>query len=501
MTAPHAATSSSLQAMDHETSFTDIAHVQHESPRVVERSRANVLRSLFDPDDRQPPPPPRKRVVWSRVPTDSELVLLRAALVANAVCLVVGMLLCYTNAIITVSAPITTFIACHFRRLAPDLHRFYFYTVALLGASATVAGVVGFSASFWLYPEVVKSLRLWAIIVLPATYPFFIVFFVVLDSSQPVQRHSKISRRKVVNTSELDATITCYINPDLIMRQQLSRDYGLDPHTLSCCLDPNELARVEFMRDHAAIVVKLPQLCRAEDNYYFKVDSAGLFLFADKLIIVLRELFPLFEGHLFRSVRTLEDVALRIVYRSVFMFEEHLRLIHLCSENLERDMMRSTSNAALIRLFTLEKSLIYYRNAIEFNGHVIGQLRESGQKQQQRPAFTGAQRALLDDMLIENLQCRKMAKIYAQVLLHMAGLSAALADYNLTVITKNFTALTIAVSIPTCLTAVFGMSEFSVLIGLQNWWYLGYGSFLIAIAVIAALIFLIVRESKWLTYH
>eukprot|EP01105_Mastigella_eilhardi_P027668 TRINITY_DN865_c3_g1_i4.p3 TRINITY_DN865_c3_g1~~TRINITY_DN865_c3_g1_i4.p3 ORF type:complete len:465 (-),score=130.36 TRINITY_DN865_c3_g1_i4:1503-2897(-) len=464
MTAPHAATSSSLQAMDHETSFTDIAHVQHESPRVVERSRANVLRSLFDPDDRQPPPPPRKRVVWSRVPTDSELVLLRAALVANAVCLVVD-------------------------------------TVALLGASATVAGVVGFSASFWLYPEVVKSLRLWAIIVLPATYPFFIVFFVVLDSSQPVQRHSKISRRKVVNTSELDATITCYINPDLIMRQQLSRDYGLDPHTLSCCLDPNELARVEFMRDHAAIVVKLPQLCRAEDNYYFKVDSAGLFLFADKLIIVLRELFPLFEGHLFRSVRTLEDVALRIVYRSVFMFEEHLRLIHLCSENLERDMMRSTSNAALIRLFTLEKSLIYYRNAIEFNGHVIGQLRESGQKQQQRPAFTGAQRALLDDMLIENLQCRKMAKIYAQVLLHMAGLSAALADYNLTVITKNFTALTIAVSIPTCLTAVFGMSEFSVLIGLQNWWYLGYGSFLIAIAVIAALIFLIVRESKWLTYH
>eukprot|EP01105_Mastigella_eilhardi_P016402 TRINITY_DN3748_c0_g1_i1.p1 TRINITY_DN3748_c0_g1~~TRINITY_DN3748_c0_g1_i1.p1 ORF type:complete len:650 (+),score=78.83 TRINITY_DN3748_c0_g1_i1:288-1952(+) len=326
-----------------------------------------------------------ERIMWGEVPTEKDLRLVYTTIVCNIIGMIFGMLLCYANVAILFVAPASTIVVVHFRRLGQDIHRYFYYALVMLCCATAICAVIGFSASFWLYPDVVGSLKLWAITTLPATYPFFIAYTgfssyllirllhkarstlafaneTVTQAVQSVTRHSKISRKRVVTAAEDEASITCYIHPDVETRQHLVNDVGLEPHTLSSCFDPNELARVEFKHDHTAIVIKLPQVYRAQDSYFFKVDSAGLFLFKSKLLIVMHDSFPLFEGRMFTTVDTLADVVIRLIYRSVFLFEEHLKLINTTSEKLEIEVEKATNNSKLLNLFTLEKSLVYYLN-------------------------------------------------------------------------------------------------------------------------------------------
>ncbi len=250
------------------------------------------------------------------------------------------------------------------------------------------------------------------------------------------------------------SAILLYADPTAEEKVQLSTKYGVDEHTLNSALDPDEPPRVEFEQDHIVVIFKRPKNYSAKDHFLFKVSSAGLFLFKDKLVVVMAEEIPLFNGKLFRRSIDLNEIFLKLIYSSIFHFLEHLRVINMISDELEGQINISMENKSLLNLFSLEKSLVYYLNAINSNGIVFEKLKSSGA----RIGFTPECMDLLEDLIIENGQCAKQAEIYANILTGLMDARASIVSNNLNLLMKTLTLITILIMLPTMIVSVFSMN-------------------------------------------
>jgi len=251
-----------------------------------------------------------------------------------------------------------------------------------------------------------------------------------------------------------EGQVLVYVNPDETERRHLVQDLKVDEHTLASALDPDELARMEFEPEHAAIIMKRPKNYSAADNFLFKVASLGILMFRDRLALVVNEDTPLFEGRQFQKMSTIQDVVLRLMYRSIYHFLEHLKVINMCSDQLEAEVNTAMENRHLLNLFTLEKSLVYYLNAISSNGRVIERMRSNAA----RLGFGAENIEFLDDIAIENSQCFEQAQIYSQVLSGLMDARVSVVSNNLNVLIKRLNIIMIALMVPTLWVSLFSMN-------------------------------------------
>lgn len=250
------------------------------------------------------------------------------------------------------------------------------------------------------------------------------------------------------------APILVYINPDENQKQELISRHKLDEHTLNSALDPEELSRMEFEPDHLAIILNRPKNYSGHDKLLFKVASMGLFLFKTQLIVVISEDIPLFTGKKFRRVNDVKDVALKLIYNSIYHYIEHLKIINMITDEIERKLSESMENKYLLNLFTLEKSLVYYYNAINSNGFVFSRMRNSAEK----IGFSVEETEMLDDIIIENGQCLKQAEIYSNILAGMMDARSSLVSNNLNQLMKTLNLITIGIMVPTLVVSAFSMN-------------------------------------------
>lgn len=268
-----------------------------------------------------------------------------------------------------------------------------------------------------------------------------------------LKRYS-IIENKIVETTSEQSPIYVFISPDEKEKRFLVDEFKLDEHTLNSASDPDELSRLEFEPSHTAIIFKRPQNYSGAQQFFFKVASTGLFLFNDKLIIVIDEDLPLFEGKQLSKVTSLQQLTLKLIYRSIFHFLEHLKIINVISDELEKKINAAMENSYLINLFSLEKSLVYYLNSISSNGVLFVKLKNSTTK----IGFTTEETEFLDDMLIENSQCLRQADIYSNILASLMDARASIVGNNLNVLMKTLNIITIGIMVPTFVVSAFSMN-------------------------------------------
>jgi len=259
---------------------------------------------------------------------------------------------------------------------------------------------------------------------------------------------------RVVPSEDGTGSIFVYICPDEQERKYLVDSLKLDEHTLASALDPDELARLEYESDHTAIIFKRPRNYSSEDRFVFKIASTGLFVFADKLVIVLGDNVPIFQGRQFTKVASLRDLMLKMIYSSIYHFVEHLRIINTVSDALEEQINASMQNKYLLNLFCLEKSLVYYLNGLSSNAKLIEHVKHSAAKL----GISGESLEFIDDMLIENSQCYEQAEIYSNILASMMDARASIVSNNLNWLMKTLTIITIAIMLPTFVVSLFSMN-------------------------------------------
>ena len=305
-----------------------------------------------------------------------------------------------------------------------------------------------------------------------------------------LQSYSVINGR-IAKGAEGFPQIEVYILPDETERNHLINDYGVDEHTLLSSTDPDETPRIEFEDNHTAVILKYPKNYSAEDNFLFKVKSMGIFIFPpERIVIVLDDSVPLFTGRLASNVKAAQDVLLKTLLQTIRHFETHLRVINMCSDEIEHEINKSCGNKNLLNMFTLEKGLVYYVNALNGNRRVIERMKVNAQKF----GFTEENIELLDDLAIENRQFLDQAEVYSQVLSGLMDARASIINNNLNVMMKNMNAIVIAISIPTFFTGVFGMSEFTAFLTGSKW-FVGYPLFIFAMLLLALLIYWLITRS------
>ncbi len=267
-------------------------------------------------------------------------------------------------------------------------------------------------------------------------------------------RKYQISGDRIIETTKETGPILVYINPDENEKKFLINHYKIDEHTLHAALDPNELAWLEFEPNHLALIFKRPKKYSGKDQLLFKAGTMGMFFFKKNLIIVLAEEISLFDGKLFAKVASLTEIMLKMIYRSIFHFLDHLKVINMISDELEQKVNRAMENKYLINLFTLEKSLVYYLEAINSNGVVIEKLKHNAK----RLKFTLSHLEMIDDIIVENNQCGKQAEIYSDILASLMDARASIVSNNLNILIKILNIITIAIMVPTLVVSIFSMN-------------------------------------------
>jgi len=264
----------------------------------------------------------------------------------------------------------------------------------------------------------------------------------------------KIIDKKLQEVDSKDAQVFLYTNPTAEEQRFLVEKCLIDEHTLASTLDPDELPRLEFEPEHTVMIYKRPKNYSGKDQLEFKVASVGMFLFKDKLIIVLAEDIPLFVGKRFQSVSSIKEVFLKLVYNSISHYVEHLRIIHMISEEIEDKITESMDNTYLLNLFSLVKSLVYYAEAITSNGFVFEKTRTLAG----RIGFDEQNMEMLDDIIVENMQCKAQADIYSNILAQLLDARSSIVNNNLNQLMKKLNVITIWMMVPTLVVSAYGMN-------------------------------------------
>jgi magnesium transporter len=264
----------------------------------------------------------------------------------------------------------------------------------------------------------------------------------------------KITEGRLEEADEKPAQVQVFINPEDSEKKYLVEDLKLDEHTLHSALDPDEIARLEFEPDHNAIIFKHPMNYFASEPFTFKVGSTGAFLFKEKLVIVVLESAPLFDGMKFSKVFTPAGLILRLIVRCIAHYREHLKIIAQISDEIQQKINTSLENRQLISLFALQKSLVYYVNSINSNSVLIEKLRNNASK----IGFSVEEIELLDDTLIENNQCMKQAEISSNILAGLMDARVSIVSNNLNMLMKTLNIITIAIMVPTFVVSAFSMN-------------------------------------------
>jgi magnesium transporter len=269
-----------------------------------------------------------------------------------------------------------------------------------------------------------------------------------------MQKNFTIENNKVTETDNIEAEISVFFNPDEEEKKFLVEKMNVDEHTLHSALDPDEISRIEFEPDHIAIIYKRPRNYSAKEMLIFRVSSGGMFLFENKLVIILADDMPIFDTKMFTKVSSLKDVMLKSIHRSIYHYLEHLKVISQIADELEAKINVSMDNRYIINLFALEKSLVYYLNSISSNSVLIERLKLNSNK----VGLSQDENEFLDDMFIENNQCYKQTEILSNILASLMDARASVVGNNLNVIMKTLTIITIGIMVPTFVVSAFSMN-------------------------------------------
>ncbi|MEI6645868.1 MAG: magnesium transporter CorA family protein [bacterium] len=302
-----------------------------------------------------------------------------------------------------------------------------------------------------------------------------------------------ITAGEVVLTQDANAPVLLVTDPTPEEKLLLMSTYQIDEHNLASTQDPFELPRLEVEDNHIAVIFKEPKRYSSHDNFVFLINAVGLFLYRDRLIVVAPSDFSEFKGRSFSKVQNIQMLFLRVLSACITHFIGHLQVINEIANSLESKLMTSMENRNLLLMFSIEKSLVYYINAISANGRVIERLKTNA-KNVQTVGLTPEMLEYVDDLAIENAQCLEQAQVYANVFTGLMNARASVVSNNLNVLMKRLTVINVVFMPLNVLAGVGGMSEFSMMTkGFP--WPLAYGIFMLGLTIIG------LSTYKFLRWH
>ncbi|MBI3945285.1 MAG: magnesium transporter CorA family protein [Armatimonadetes bacterium] len=275
----------------------------------------------------------------------------------------------------------------------------------------------------------------------------------------------ELEHGRLVASNDPEATVLVYVSPDEDERRQVVKSEEMDAFDIDSALDPDEVSRAELTSDRLSLIWKRPNSTSCDEELQLDVSSLGLFLRQDRLLVILNDGPIPFSAREFQGVESAPDVLLRFLLHTVRQYLSHLKVIKQLSRDLESKVSASMENRYLLQMFALSESLVYCLNAIEANGAALVKLRGLADRIGLLRQHTEA----LDDLILENQQCARQARIYTDVLAGLMDARGTIVNNNMNVLLKNLTLINIIFLPLNLIASIGGMSEYSMMTRGIHW--------------------------------
>lgn len=262
-------------------------------------------------------------------------------------------------------------------------------------------------------------------------------------------------------------------------------------------LDPEERARIDYEEDDGTtlILADVPVIESDEDQKEYSTIPVGFIIVRDEYFItvslieneVIRRMNPMIN----RSVATYKKsrLVLQCLYINSEIYLNLLKTINRETEIAERELRETRKNKSLLRLLSLEKSLVYFTTSLKANEVVMERMNRG-----KVIKLYEEDEDLLEDVLIENKQAMEMSKIYSDILSGVMDAYSSIISNNLNGVMKILTAITIIISVPTMISSFWGMN---VRVPMQDN-PLGFAIIIVASVLIGIIVTLVLKKKNYL---
>lgn len=289
--------------------------------------------------------------------------------------------------------------------------------------------------------------------------------------------------------SKDEIEIIHYFNLTDQEKMDIMANYNIDEHTITSCLDVEEVPRFEQDENNINIIVKIPTSFTVTNSQAFNVKSVGIFLRNNMVIIIGNENTDYLSSKVNFKIRSRHDLILHYFNAIIKHFMEHLRTIRLLSKKLQTEINKSMDNESLLLMFDLSEILVYYLDSIENNKFVLKKYILKVQKE-----IESFNKEFAEDVHNEFEQAKKQAEIYSQVFAGLMDARGTIINNNMNILIKNLTIINIVFLPLNLIASMGGMSEFSSFTN-KIPWPVSYGIFTLAMFFIGFISMLIINRS------
>lgn len=234
---------------------------------------------------------------------------------------------------------------------------------------------------------------------------------------------------------------------------------GIPIDFIKAPLDEEERSRIEKEANHTLIIVDMPNITKNEKNQLiYETVPLGIILTGDCIVMVCSTEHPIMNQFIHKKVKQFYTnkktrFSLQVLYLITILFLRYLKQISKMINEIENELLQSKKNKELFSLLNLEKSLIYFTTSLKSNQMVMQKmLRHHFLK------MCEEDRALLEDVILENQQAIEMAETYSTILSGMMNAFSSVTSNNLNVVMKFLTSVTIILSLPMIVASFYGMN-------------------------------------------
>lgn len=245
-------------------------------------------------------------------------------------------------------------------------------------------------------------------------------------------------------------------NPTTQEINNLVNSIGVNEDFIKYSLDTEERARIDYEDDQTLILIDIPVqestadystiplgIIVVSDDYFITVCSQNADLIKDFSESKIKEFYT------FKKTR----FTLQILYRNATYYLQYLKKINRETDRAESKLQKNLKNDELVKLLTVEKSLVYFTTSLKSNELVMEKLLRGNILK-----LYEDDKDYLQDAIIENKQAIEMVTISRDILTGTTNAYASIISNNLNIVMKFLAAVTIVFSIPTIVSGIFGMN-------------------------------------------
>jgi len=285
----------------------------------------------------------------------------------------------------------------------------------------------------------------------------------------------------------------CWINienPTNFEINEMSERLNIQKDWFNSCIDLDEKSRVEQDNDEILIIVRVPFIDKDGD-----VITMPVGIISTRKVILTVSTHSNFVTEDMKSGKikfyTTQKTRffLKFFERMNYYYDKMIDELERKAENIEKLLQKSQSNREILELLNLQKVLIYFSSAIIANQTVFDKI-STGKVLKLYEEDKG----LVDDIILTNKEVSESIRILRDVLSNTLDAYASIISNNLNIVMKFLTSVSIIISIPAFIAALYGMNvklPFSENI---------YAFYLVLLAsfFVSILLYLLFKKRNWI---